>query len=77
VFGSDGLTLASTASLDNQRRRKLERVRFRVKPIEKDAVLMKSLFELYEISFSARYSGEADVRLSGGCGKAPTMERSI
>jgi hypothetical protein len=77
VFGSDGLTLASTASPENQWREKLERMRFRVKPIEKDAVLMKSLSELYEISFSARYLGESDVRLSGECGKAPTIERSI
>jgi hypothetical protein len=72
VFGSDGLTLGSTASPENQWARKLEHMAFRVKPIEKDAVLMKSLSELYEISFSARYLVASDVRLSGGCGKAPT-----
>jgi hypothetical protein len=64
--------LASTASPKNQWREKLEHVRFRAKPIEKDAVLMKSLSELYDISFPARYLGESDVRLSGECGKAPT-----
>jgi hypothetical protein len=50
---------------------------FRVKPIEKDAVVMKSLSELYEISFSARHLVESDVRLSGECGKAQQIERSI
>lgn len=57
--------------------RKLVHMAFRVKPIEKDAALMKSLSELLRNSFSARYLGESDVRLRANAEKPQQVERSI